>query len=104
MTEHLNKKHISAIFLIYFSKVFDSFNHHYIQNVLELYGFGPSVLKWKNSLSQGVPKGHSIITYLFILNNKGIVFARREGRSKTFADDTSIYMVMKNNIWRKKHN
>ena len=59
----------------------------------------------KIRLGQGVPQGDVISPYIFILtveillikinyskNLKGIKYAKYEGRSETFADDTTIYL------------
>ena len=56
-------------------------------------------------LEQGVPQGDVVSTYIFILaveillikinhtkNLKGITYAKKESRSETFADDTSIFI------------
>ena len=45
LMKHVNKKRIPAIILLIdFKKAFDSINHRYIQSVLTMYGFGPSIL------------------------------------------------------------
>ena len=57
-------------------------------------------------LEQGVPQGDVVSPYVFILmveillikinhtaNIEGINFAKSEGRSETFADDTTIYIT-----------
>ena len=56
-------------------------------------------------LVQGVPQGDVISPYIFILtveillikinytkNLKGITYGKSEGRSETFANDTTIYI------------
>ena len=84
--KHVDKKRIpSIILLIDFSEAFNSINHDYIQNVLSLHGFGPSILNWFKKffsireatvlmkgiftkrifLRQGVPQG-DIISHIFL--------------------------------------
>ena len=88
MMTHVNQKKIPAIILLIdFSKAFGSINHKHIQNILELYSFGPSILNWVNIfftnrdacaltksnfserilLKQGVPQGDIISPYIFVL-------------------------------------
>ena len=70
--------------LIDFKKAFDSINHRYIQSVLTMYEFGPSILNWINQfftnkeacilmkgnfserilLRHGVPQGDIISPYI----------------------------------------
>ena len=86
MMDYVNRKKFNAIiFLIDFSKAFDSINHNFIQSVLKMYGFGPIILNWirtfftnrdaqvlmrgeftgKISLGQGVPQGDIISPYIY---------------------------------------
>ena len=64
-------------------------------------------------LGQGVPQGDIISPYIFVLaveillikinftkHIKGILFAKHESRSETFADDTSIFMERKEEYLR----
>ena len=88
MIKHITEKKKSAlILLIDFRKAFDSIDHTFLQNTLELLGFGPDITQWIKlffskreaqilmgghisdiiQLEQGVPQGDVISPYIFIL-------------------------------------
>ena len=88
MIKHVTeKKKTALILLIDFRKAFDSIDHTFLQNALELFGFGPDIIQWIKlffskreaqilmgghisdiiQLEQGVPQGDVISPYIFIL-------------------------------------
>ena len=81
------KKDPSLLLLIDFKKAFDSIDHHYINSVLEVFGFGPEFRQWISlffsareasvlmggrltkviKLLQGVPQGDIVSPFIFII-------------------------------------
>ena len=88
LIKHVNEKRKSAlILLIDFRKAFDSIDHSFLHNTLNLLGFGPDIRGWIKlfltnrdaqilmgghmsnpiKLEQGVPQGDVVSPYIFIL-------------------------------------
>ena len=103
----------SLILLVNFKKAFDSINTKFINkkwvqlffNARQTYLLLPGDLGDSIRLSQEVPQGDVLSTYIFNIcvemlllkicytkDLKGVKFAIREARTETFADDTPFFI------------